>query len=404
MHRDIVVIGGGHAAAQFCAGMAEVGLGARVHLVCEEPDLPYQRPPLSESFLKQASEEPQPIRDEDWYKAARIQVHLGVSVEAIDRASGAITLSDGRNLRYKTVVMATGTRARTVAALPSGLTNVAHLRSAQDARALRVRLKQAQRVVVLGGGFIGLEIASTAQSMRRQVTVLEAAPRLLARSLSPEMAEHVLHTHRAAGIDIRLGEMASSFEVTHGQVQAIHVGETRLPLDLLIVGIGAVPESRLAQDAGLLCRDGVVVDAFMRSSDPNILAIGDCARFPLGNGSGDRRLESVQNAQDQARAAVATVLGQPAAYPALPWIWSEQGSMRLQMAGCMPKDSVRHRRPGAREGAFSILHYTAEGRLACVECVNVPQDYMAARNLLAAGRSPGPQDACDPATPLKWLV
>ncbi|CAN7729417.1 FAD-dependent oxidoreductase [Variovorax sp. LjRoot290] len=404
MERDIVVIGGGHAAAQFCAGMAEAGQGARVHLVCEEPDLPYQRPPLSKSFLKRPDEAAQSIRGEAWYPEAGIELHLGTAAEAIDREARVVRLAGGRSLPYGVVVLATGTRARVLPGLPSGLSNVVLLRTAADARALRTHLGEARQVVVLGGGFIGLEIAATAQALGRQVTVLEAAPRLLSRSLSPEMAEHVLLSHRAAGVDIRLGEKVSDFEVAQARLRAIHLGAQRVPLDLLIIGIGARPETTLAQAAGLDCRDGVVVDAFMRSSDARILAIGDCARFPLSGQGSDRRLESVQNAHDQARTAVATVLDRPAPYAALPWFWSEQGSMRLQMAGCMPAQSVRHLRPGARGDAFSILHYTPQGRLACVESVNAPQDHMAARKLLEAGHSPAPAAACNPATALKTFT
>lgn len=404
MDRDIVVIGGGHAAAQFCASLTEAGQGARVHLVCEEPDLPYQRPPLSKSFLKQPEESVQSIRGEAWYAEAGIQIHLGTAVEAIDRKARVVRLAGGRSLPYGVAVLATGTRARTLPGLPERIDNVVQLRTAADARVLRRQLGEAQQVVVLGGGFIGLEIATTARALGRQVTVLEAAPRLLSRSLSPEMAEHVLRSHRAAGVNIRLGEKVSGFEVAQAKLQAIHLAAERLPLDLLIVGIGATPETTLAQAAGLDCRDGVVVDTFMRSSDARILAIGDCARFPLPQEESDRRLESVQNAHDQARTAVATVLDRPAPYGAVPWFWSEQGSMRLQMAGFMPTQSMRHLRPGAREGAFSILHYTPQGRLACVESVNAPQDHMAARKLLEAGHSPTPEAACNPATALKTLM
>ena len=402
--RDVLVIGGGHAAAQFCAGMVEAGQGARLHLVCEEPHLPYQRPPLSKSFLKNPQEAPQPIRGADWYAQSGIEVHLGARAEAVDRDARTVRLADGRALPYASLVLATGTRARSLPSLPSGLRNVGPLRTAGDAERLRANLAGASRVVVLGGGFIGLEIAATARAAGKAVTVLEAAGRLLGRSLSPEMAEHVRSSHQDAGIDIRLGVSVTGFEADGDRLVAVQCGAQRLEADLLVVGIGAVAETTLAQAAGLECRDGVVVDSFMRTSDPRILAIGDCARFPVPGGAGDRRLESVQNANDQARTAVATVLGNPSPYAALPWFWSEQGRLRLQMAGCMPAEAARHRRPGPREDAFSVLHYTPDGVLACVESVNLPQDHMAARRLLEAGRSPHPAMACDASVALKsWL-
>lgn len=402
--RDIVVVGGGHAAAQFGIGMAEAGQGGRLRLVCEEPHLPYQRPPLSKSFLKTADEAAQPIRGEAWYAEAGIELRLATAVKSIDRASCTVRLADGQVLPYAHLVLATGTRARAVPSLPSGLRNVCTLRTAADAQGLRRRLEDAERVVVLGGGFIGLEIAATARMLGKAVTLVEAAGRLLGRSLSPELAAHVLTSHRASGVDVRLGVAPSRFECEGERWLAVWLDGQRLEADLLVVGVGAVPETALAETAGLACRDGVQVDGFMRTSDPRILAIGDCTRFPLAGGSGDRRLESVQNANDQARTAVATVLGQPAPYAALPWFWSEQGAMRLQMAGCMPVESVRHRRQGGRPDAFSILHYTPDGRLACVESVNAPQDHMAAKKLLEAGRSPPPAAACDGSVALKSFL
>lgn len=399
---DVVVIGGGHAAAQFCASMAEAGQGGRIHLVCEEAELPYQRPPLSKSFLKQAQEEVQPIRGESWYADAGIRLHRACAAVAIDRQAGQVALADGRRLPYGALVLATGTRARRLQGLGPGLENVCELRHAADARRLRGRLSDAQHVGILGGGFIGLEIAATARALGKQVTVLEAAPRLLGRSLSADMAAHVEQTHRQAGIDIRLGANVQGFDIEGARLRALRMGEAALPLDLLVVGIGAVPETSLAEAAGLDCRDGVVVDSFMRSSDPRILAIGDCTRFPLADG--DARLESVQNAQDQARAATACLLGVPQAYRPVPWFWSEQGSMRLQMTGFMPARPARHRRPGPHADTFSILHYDEAGSLACVESVNAPMDHMAARKLLGMGRSPAPARACDPSVPLKTLA
>jgi 3-phenylpropionate/trans-cinnamate dioxygenase ferredoxin reductase subunit len=274
------------------------------------------------------------------------------------------------------------------------------LRSAADAIRLRSQLGAAQRVTLVGGGFIGLEIAATAHALGKAVTVLEVAPRLLQRSVSPELAAHVLEAHRASGIDIRLGVGEVAFDIEAGRVTALRAGGRSEPVELLVLGIGAAPRTELAHAAGLMCDDGVVVDAGMRSSDPAILAIGDCARFPV-HGSGRRlRLESVQNASDQAKTALATLLGRDEPYRALPWFWSDQGSLRLQMAGLMPEGGTRYRRPGASPASFSLLHYAGE-QLVCAESVNAPLDHLAARKLLEAGRSPPPDVACDPAVPLK---
>lgn len=403
MSDSIVIVGGGHAAAQLCAGLHEAGMGGRVHLVCEETRLPYQRPPLSKAYLKNPAEALQAHRADAWYAEAGITVHRADAAVAIDRQAKTVRLHSGLELPYGRLVLATGTRARTLPHLPAGLGNVATLRGADDADRLRAQLAAAQRVTVLGGGFIGLEIAATAAALGKLVQVLEAAPRLLMRSVSPEIAEHVLQTHRAAGIDVRLGVAAGGFEVEGDRLAALTLDGQRQAVDLLVMGIGAVAEHGLASAAGLLCDNGITVDACMRTSDPLILAMGDCCNFPEA-GSGRRlRLESVQNANDQARTAVATLLGREEPYRALPWFWSEQGSLRLQMAGLAPADGARHRRPGATPASFSILHYVGE-RLVCVESVNAPMDHVMSRKLLEAGKSPAPELACDAATPLKSFL
>ncbi len=400
----VVIVGGGHAAAQLCQGLAAAGQGGRVQLVCAEAELPYQRPPLSKAFLKSPDEALQQHRSEAWYAENGITVHRGDAAVAIDRAQRSVRLRSGLQLDWGWLVLATGARARGLPHLPEGLDNVHVLRSAAQAQRLRAALAEARHLTVLGGGFIGLEIAATARTLGKAVTVLESAPRLLLRSVSPELAEHVLQTHRGNGIEIRLGVAVGGFEAAGGRLVALAVDGRREPVEQLVLGIGAAPEHALASDAGIDCDNGVVVDASMCSSDPRVLAIGDCTSFPEF-GSGRRlRLESVQNANDQARTALLTLTGEPQPYRALPWFWSEQGPLRLQMAGLAPAESIRHRRPGATPASFSILHYAeakAGPRLACVESVNAPLDHMAARKLLESGRSIDAALACDPATPLK---
>ena len=399
----VVIIGAGHAGVQLCAGLVAAGLGPRITLVCEEPELPYQRPPLSKTFLKHAQETIQLHRAEAWFIESGITVHRADPALGIDRISRQVTLRSGLKLPYEQLVLATGTRARRLPQLPDSLTNVAVLRTAADAQLLRDRFASMTRLTVLGGGFIGLEVAATARALDKNVDVLESAPRLLMRSVSPELSDHVLQTHRASGMTIHLGVTVGDFEVRDQRLHALSVDGVRQEIDTLLLGIGAMPEQTLARDAGLACDNGVVVDAYQRSSDPAILAIGDCCSFASASSITRLRLESVQNANDQARTAVATLTGQLAAYEALPWFWSEQGSMRLQMAGLMPADGVRHRRPGSVPTSFSLLHYVGE-RLVCVESINAPVDHMAARKLLEVRISPPVDQACDPARPLKSFL
>lgn len=401
---SIVIIGGGHAAAQLCAGLAEAGQGARVHLVCEEACEPYHRPPLSKAFLKSAEETTQPHKAADWYREAGITLHLGDAAVAIDREAHTVTLRSGAILPWERLVLATGTRARQMPDLQPGLENVASLRAADEAHRLRSRLAAAQQVTVLGGGFIGLEVAATAKALGKGVQVIESAPRLLGRAVSPELSAHVLATHRAAGIDIVLGARTGAFEVEGERLLSIQVDGAKQPVDLLLLGIGAVPETALAQAAGIECADGIVVDGHMQTSAPDVLAVGDCTRFPDRRAGRALRLESVQNANDQARTAVATLTGAPRPHDAVPWFWSDQGSLRLQMAGLVPAEGTAGasmvRRPGANPASFSLLHYV-DGVLRCVESVNAPVDHMMSRKLLEAGRSPDPAVAADSAVPLK---
>ena len=406
----IIVIGGGHASAQVCVALATAGLGRQVLLVSDETHLPYQRPPLSKAYLKNPDEAVQLHRSEAWFADAGITVHRGDAAVAIDRTARTVRLASGTVLGWQRLVLATGASARSLPGLPNtpaALTNVTVLRSADDAQRLRGLLAGARSLTVLGGGFIGLEIAATAKGLGLAVQVLEGAPRLLQRSVSPEVSAHVLATHLAAGIDVRLSAKVSDPQVQGGRLASLVVDGQVQPVDLLVVGIGSTPHTALAEACGLACQDGVLVDSLMRTSDASILAVGDCTRFMPVGGSNTLRLESVQNANDQARTAAATLQGQVLPYTALPWFWSEQGSLRLQMAGLMPADGQRHRRPGANEQSFSLLHYVpgANGpRLTCIESVNAPMDHMMSRKLLEAGKNPAPEAACDPAVPLKnWL-
>ena len=401
--QKVVIVGGGHAAAQLCASLIEGSFAGQVTLVCEESSLPYHRPPLSKTFIKDPAAEPQLLRAESVYQEAGIDVRLGDAVTAIDRAARRVTLASGATLDYDALVLATGTRARKLPDVPEDTENLVYLRNTADALRLRDALGAAPSVTVLGGGFIGLEIAATAGHLGKPVTVFEAAPRLLARAVSPEASAHVAETLREAGVTVRLGVTVDGFERDGHRISAVTVQGERHPVDLLVAGIGAVPETALAEAAGLACDNGVVVDDHMRTADPAIYAIGDCTSFPYARWGKTLRLESVQNANDQARTLASVLLGQPAPYGALPWFWSDQGALRLQIAGLAPPDTERVLRPGAKPGSFSVLHF-AEGHLVCVESINAPIDHIAARKLLEQGKNPPREQLADPAVPLKSFL
>jgi 3-phenylpropionate/trans-cinnamate dioxygenase ferredoxin reductase subunit len=399
----IVIVGGGHAAAQLCSVLAQAGQGHRVHVICEEAVHPYHRPPLSKSYLKSELEGLQLHRDAAWYADAGISIHLADAAVSVDRTSRKVTLASGRELSYANLVLATGTRARSLPALDGGLSNVATLRTAADAASMRERLKPdvSGELAVIGGGFIGLEVASTARQLGWSVRVFEAAPRLLARAVSNELSAHVVEHHRQMGIDIVLGATVGNFETDGGRLVTLHVNGELYSVDTLLLGIGAVPEVMLAREAGLELDNGVRVDGAMRTSDPAILAIGDCSSFEY---RGKRiRLESVQNAIDQAKTAAATLLSKPADYKPTPLFWSDQGGVKLQMVGLWREGLLAVRRQGATPGSFSLFHYD-QHELVCVESVNAPVDHMWSRKLLDRGVSPLPSQATDSGFTLKTLI
>lgn len=402
--QKIVIVGGGHAAAQLCASLADAKFQGQVTLVSAEARLPYHRPPLSKAFLKDPQAPFQLIRPEASYAAAGVELRLGDAAVKLDRAAGQLHLQSGATVPYDVLVLATGSTARALPGLADPCHGVLSLRTAGDALRVRDALANVESIAVLGGGFIGLELAATARLLGKEVHVIEGAPRLLARAVSPEISDWLLHVHRAAGIDVELSTPVDDlrFDESGRLTGMVRHGEV-LPLDLLVLGIGAVPETALAEAAGLEVRNGIVVDDSLRTSDPAIYAIGDCASFPYSGGV-HLRLESVQNANDQAKhVAAALASGVATPYAAVPWFWSEQGSVRLQMVGIAPPDAQRFRRPGKTEADFAVLHYV-EGRLVAAEMVNSAADYMTVRKLLERGVSIPAESAIDPAVALKSFL
>jgi len=400
-YNNLVIIGGGHAASQLCASLVEGGWPGRITLVSEEDSLPYHRPPLSKAYLKAPATDAQLLRPESAYTG--IEVLLQTRATHIDPAQRTVSLTDGRALPYDAVVLATGARVRRVPGLPGTLDNLHYLRTRDDARRLRTALADAGSVTVLGGGFIGLEIAATAAHLGKPVTVFEMADRLLSRAVSPEISGHVAEVLRQAGVTLQIASGPLQFEQDGRRFTGlVHQGQHHA-IDLAVAGIGATPEVALAQAAGLDCDNGIVVDSQMRSSDRRIFALGDCVSFPYLRWGQRLRLESVQNANDQARTLAGVLLGQNTPpYAALPWFWSDLGLLRLQIAGLAPPHTQTQRvhRPGARADSFSVLHFD-QGKLVCVESINAPADHIAARKLLEKGQLPGASILADPAVPLK---
>jgi 3-phenylpropionate/trans-cinnamate dioxygenase ferredoxin reductase component len=391
MTEHVVVVGAGHAGIQVADSLRAHGFGGAVTVIGEETAFPYQRPPLSKEHLADgAAPAPLPLRGERFFADNRVDLRSGARVTAIDRASRAVALDDGSVLTYTALVLATGARTRTLPVPGTDRAGVHELRTLADAERLRLALAAARTAVVIGAGFIGLEFAAAARKRGLDVTVLEAGARPMARAVSPEMSDHLAGAHRRMGTDLHVGESLAAITGSSGSV-AVTASGAEYPADLLVMAVGVVPRDELARGAGLAVDDGIVVDEHLRTADPAVYAVGDCVR---------EGLESVQNATDQARHVAATILGVATAYNAVPWFWSNQGPLRLQIAGRARPGDSRVVCGDVPNGRFSVLCFR-DHRLVAVESLNRPADHIAARRLLAAGETPTPQQAAEPAFSLK---
>lgn len=396
----VVIIGAGHAGSQLAVSLRAEGYKGAVTLIDAADALPYHKPPLSKTFLKDPAALPQPLRAASAYDAAGVVRRTG-TVTAIDTATRVVTL-DGEALPYGDLVLATGARNRMLPDL-AGAANVHSLRDLADAMRLREALAQAQRVTVIGGGFIGLESAAALAGLGKSVTVLEAAPRVLARVAAPETSARVEETLTGLGVTLRLGWVGHGYRRDGDRVTAVLGALDDIPCDLILVGIGAVADTALAQGAGIACNMGVLTDAHLRTSAPHVWAIGDVAETPHWQVGAALRVESVQNATDQARHLARILSGaEPTPFRTVPWFWSDIGPLKLQIAGlAMGADRRVVRDEGARPAVFHL----AGDRLMSVETLNSPADHMIARQLLEAGRTPPDAVMVAGAAALKaWLA
>ena len=393
----IVIVGNGQAGIQLVDSLRVEGHTGPITVIGEEPHDPYHRPPLSKDYLAAGkAPQPLPLRAGKFFADNDVDSRLGVSVTAVDRESRTVTLDDGSRLAYSTLVLATGAANRGLNVPGSTLGGIHGLRTLSDAEAIHAGLDGTRSVVVIGAGFIGMEFAAAARQRGLDVTVLESADRPMARALSPAMSSYFADAHERNGVKLRFGEGIAAFEGRGGHVSAaVSTTGQSYPADLVLVGIGVVPRTELAATAGLAVDNGIIVDGGMRTADPAIFALGDCASFPSHHTGARTRLESVQNATDQARHTARSILGRSERYAGLPWFWSQQGPLKLQIAGLGRHGDETVLRGDPASGSFSVFCYR-DGELAAVESVNRPADHMAARRLLTQGRSISPQDAVDP--------
>ena len=397
----VIIVGAGHGGYQVAASLRQAGFADRICLINDEAHLPYQRPPLSKAYIKgSAGPESLMFRPEKFYHDQTIELIAGRAV-SIDRAGRKVLLASGETLPYGHLVLATGARNRLLDLPNANLPDVKYLRILDESEALRKIIPSKTRVVVIGAGFIGLEFAATARIKGLEVDVLELAPRVMARAVTAEVSEYFQARHREAGIRIHLGVQATSIEAENGKVTGVSLSDGRhLPADLVVVGVGVLPNIELAAEAGLPVAAGIIVDEYLSTADPNISAIGDCALFASPRFGGSLRLESVQNATDHARCLAARLTGDRKVYDGHPWFWSDQGDDKLQIAGLTTGyDRVVLRGDPAKK-AFSVFCYHGD-KLLGIESINRAGDHMFGRRLQGMDRSITPEQAADESFDLK---
>jgi len=409
MTPPILIVGAGQAGVQTAEALRAGGFEGPITLLGDEPHGPYHRPPLSKAWLAGEMDAAQLVmRAPEMLARKNIELRTDCQVTAIDRSAKTVALADGSTLPYSGLVLATGSTPRALP-LPGGNAHgVLALRSRDDASAIADRMavciERQLPVVVIGGGFIGLEVAATARKKGMTVTVLEAAPRLLGRVLAPMLSDWYAELHRSHGVQLVLGAQIDEIVTDHdNQATGVRLKDgTLYPAGLVVVGIGVNANDELARAAGLTCERGIVVDACGRTSDPSIVAAGDCTARRLADGS-LLRLESVQNATEQGKSAAAALLGQERPFTATPWFWSDQYDKKLQMAGLSMGAEHWAVRGDTASGSFSVYHYKGD-QLIAADSINASKDHLQVRKLLDAGVSPTPQQAGDAGFDLNSLL
>jgi 3-phenylpropionate/trans-cinnamate dioxygenase ferredoxin reductase subunit len=384
----VVIVGAGQAGYQVAASLRAKKFDGEIVLLGEEPAPPYQRPPLSKGYVKgEAKESTLWLRAADFYTANNIELRTDCRVAALDRGAHEVVLADGARIAYDSLVLATGGRVRKLPVAGAELAGVAYVRTLADAKALKPQIEAAGNVVVIGGGFIGLECASVASVLGCKVVVLEAMERLMARVVSPVLSDYYRDLHRSRGVDVRLGASVTEIVGKDGRVTGVRCGDGDVvPADLVVIGIGIIANDDLAKAAGLACDRGIVVDAHLRTADPTIYAIGDCAAFPHPMAQGLTRLESVQNAIDQGKTVADAIMGDAKPYSAVPWFWSDQYEVKLQIVGLTSHYNDTVTLGDVAAGKFSVLYFRG-GSLIGIDSVNMPSDHVVGRKLFGAGKS-----------------
>jgi 3-phenylpropionate/trans-cinnamate dioxygenase ferredoxin reductase subunit len=402
MSGNIVIVGAGQAGCQAVQTLRAEGVEAPIVMIGEEAYPPYQRPPLSKAYLLGSFERPRLfLKADHYYPESGCKLILDTNVTAIHRAERIVELSDGPKHDYDKLVLATGARVRRLKCPGADLPGVHYLKTIADVDSLQKVFQAGKRIAIVGGGYIGLEVAAVGAKRGLDVTVFEAMDRLMARAVSPLLSDFYAHEHEKSGVKLKLRTGVEAIE-GNGRVERVIAGGESHACDIVLVGIGVVPCDELAAKAGLATSDGIVVDQNARTGDPHIWAVGDCTRH-VGREGHEIRLECVQNAIDQAKHAALSIAGKARAYSEVPWFWSDQYDLKLQIAGlARPTDTLVQRGdPAARK--FAVFHLR-DGKVAAVEAVNAAPEYMIGKKLIAEGKTIAPDRLGDLSVPMKQIA
>jgi 3-phenylpropionate/trans-cinnamate dioxygenase ferredoxin reductase subunit len=402
MSQSVVIVGAGQAAAQMVASLRSEGFSGAITVIGDEPYLPYQRPPLSKAYLAgELAHERLYIRPAEFYAEAKCAMMLGTTALKVDRAAKTVETDKGV-VPYDTLVFATGSRVRHLTSQGQDLPGVRYLRGIDDVQALQPYLKAGVKLVIIGAGYIGLEVAAVAKKRGLSVTVLEMAPRVMQRTAAPVISAFYEDEHRKAGVVIHTGARVDGIALK-GVGFLIDTSAGPVEADVVIAGVGILPNVELAKEAGLNVANGIVVDEFARTSDPSVYAVGDCADLPCVHSPSERaRLESVQNAIDQAKHAAMAICGKPKPYHEVPWFWSDQYDLKLQIAGLASPDDQLVLRGDPATRSFAVFRLRGAAIIG-VEAVNAAPEYMMGRRLIAARAKVAPERLADRAIPMKEM-
>lgn len=400
----VLIIGAGHAAGQLAASLRMEGFDGAIRIIGDEPYLPYQRPPLSKQLLSgDMNLEQVYLKPGEFYTDNNIDLTLGHRVERIDRTAKSVTLDSGETVSYDKLALTTGTRVRKLSVPGSDLDGIYYVRAIDDTLALRDRFSTGGRMVVVGGGYIGLEVAAAAAKQGMSVTVLEMADRVMNRVVAPEVSAFYENLHRGHGVDIHTDVRVSGF-TGDGHIRTVECEDgSSFETDVAVVGVGVIPNTELAEAAGLPCDNGIIVNEYAQTEDPDIVSAGDCTNHPNGIYGVNIRLESVQNAVDQAKAAAKAICGTPETYSAVPWFWSDQYDVKLQIVGLSQGYTQAVVRGNPSDGAFSVF-YLKDDILIAVDAINSPREYMMGRKLVTDHARPNPGRIADTTISVKELV